>query len=104
VYLRHEAISTEHKIMNQIKYLLTENQMPTAWYNIQADLPHANHLAIGISLAVLITIQLFDRFIPKFPGALLAVVVAIVASWQFNFASRGVTVVGAVPSGLPSLG
>jgi tryptophan synthase beta chain len=25
--------------MNQIKYLLTEDQMPTAWYNIQADLP-----------------------------------------------------------------
>ena len=25
--------------MNQIKYLLTESQMPTAWYNIQADLP-----------------------------------------------------------------
>ena len=25
--------------MNEIKYLLTENQMPTAWYNIQADLP-----------------------------------------------------------------
>ncbi len=67
-------------------------------------LPHANHLTIGISLAVLMTIQLFERFIPKFPGALLAVVVAIVASWQFNFASRGVSVVGAVPSGLPSLG
>jgi sulfate permease, SulP family len=67
-------------------------------------LPHANHLAISISLAVLMTIQLFDRFIPKFPGALLAVVVAIVASWQFNFASRGVTVVGDVPSGLPSFG
>jgi sulfate permease, SulP family len=67
-------------------------------------LPHANHLAIGISLAVLATIQLCDRFIPKFPGALLAVVVAIVPSWQFNFASQGVTVVGAVPSGLPSFG
>jgi sulfate permease, SulP family len=66
--------------------------------------PHANHLAIGISLAVLITIQLFERFIPKFPGALLAVVFAIVASWQFNFASRGVTIVGTVPSGLPSFG
>jgi tryptophan synthase beta chain len=25
--------------MNEIKYLLSENQMPTAWYNIQADLP-----------------------------------------------------------------
>ncbi|WP_295618082.1 SulP family inorganic anion transporter [Chamaesiphon sp. GL140_3_metabinner_50] len=66
--------------------------------------PHANHLAIGISIAVLMTIQLFERFIPKFPGALLAVVVAIVASWQFNFASHGVSVVGAVPSGLPAFG
>ncbi len=67
-------------------------------------LAHANPLAIGISIAVLITIQLFERFMPKFPGALLAVIIAIVASWQFNFASQGVTVVGAVPSGLPSLG
>jgi tryptophan synthase beta chain len=25
--------------MGEIKYLLTENQTPTAWYNIQADLP-----------------------------------------------------------------
>jgi sulfate permease, SulP family len=67
-------------------------------------LPHANLLAIGIALAVLITIQLFDRFMPKFPGALLAVIVSIIASWQFNFASRGVTVVGNVPSGFPSFG
>jgi sulfate permease, SulP family len=69
-----------------------------------SGLSHANPLAIGISLAVLMTIQLFDRFIPKVPGALLAVVVAIFASWQFNFASHGVSVVGTVPSGLPSFG
>jgi tryptophan synthase beta chain len=25
--------------MNEIKYILSENQIPTAWYNIQADLP-----------------------------------------------------------------
>ncbi len=67
-------------------------------------LPYANHLAIGISVAVLITIQLCDRFIPKFPGALLAVVGAIFASWLFNFASLGVSIVGTVPSGLPSFG
>jgi sulfate permease, SulP family len=67
-------------------------------------LPHANLLAIGISIAVLMTIQLFERFIPKFPGALLAVIVSIIASWQFNFASLGVTIVGSVPSGLPSVG
>ncbi len=67
-------------------------------------LAHANPLAIGISIAVLMTIQLFERFIPKFPGALLAVVVAIGASWQFNFASHGVSIVGTVPSGLPTCG
>ncbi|AFY75047.1 sulfate permease-like transporter, MFS superfamily [Synechococcus sp. PCC 7502] len=69
-----------------------------------AGLPQANPLAIGISVSVLITIHLFERFLPKFPGALLAVVGAILASWIFNFASLGVTVIGAVPSGLPSFG
>ncbi|RCJ32558.1 transporter [Nostoc punctiforme NIES-2108] len=72
--------------------------------NTFEGLPHANPLAIAISLAVLITIKLCDRLLPKFPGALLAVIVAIIASWLFNFASHGVMVVGSIPSGLPSCG
>ena len=72
--------------------------------NFFTSLPHANRLAIAISLAVLITIKLCDKFLPKFPGALLSVIVAIIASWIFNFASRGVMVVGSIPTGLPSLG
>jgi MFS superfamily sulfate permease-like transporter len=72
--------------------------------NTFEGLPHANPLAIAISLAVLITIKLCDRLLPKFPGALLAVIVAIIASWLFNFASHGVMVVGSIPSGLPSFG
>ncbi len=69
-----------------------------------AGLPHANPLAIGLSVAVLIVIKLCEKFLPKFPGALLAVIVAIMASWLFNFAGQGITVVGAVPTGLPSFG
>ncbi len=69
-----------------------------------ASIPDANPLAIAISLAVLITIKLGSRFQPKFPGALLAVVVAIIASWLFDLAERGITVVGNIPSGLPSFG
>ena len=61
-------------------------------------------LTLGISVTVLGIILLFEEFIPKFPGALLAVIGAIVASWWFNFAKLGVTVVGTVPSGLPTLG
>jgi sulfate permease, SulP family len=69
-----------------------------------AGLPHANPLAIGLSVAVLIVIKLCEKFLPKFPGALLAVIVVIMASWLFNFAGQGITVVGAVPTGLPSFG
>ncbi|MBN3960018.1 SulP family inorganic anion transporter [Nostoc sp. NMS8] len=72
--------------------------------NTFQGLPHANPLGIAISLAVLITIKLCDRLLPKFPGALLAVIVAIIGSWLFNFASHGVMVVGSIPSGLPSFG
>jgi sulfate permease, SulP family len=69
-----------------------------------AGLPHTHPLAIDISVTVLIVIKLCEKFLPKFPGALLAVIVAIMASWLFNFAGQGITVVGAVPSGLPSFG
>jgi high affinity sulfate transporter 1 len=68
------------------------------------SLPQTNLLALLISITVLSIILLFDKFLPKFPGALLAVVGAIITSWVFNFASYGVTVVGSVPSGLPAFG
>jgi len=67
-------------------------------------LPETNLLTLSISMSVLVIIMLFDKFFPKFPGALLAVIGAIIASGMFDFASRGVTVVGPVPSGLPSFG
>ncbi|MGA7954266.1 MAG: SulP family inorganic anion transporter [Gloeobacterales cyanobacterium] len=67
-------------------------------------LPQTNLLSLLIAITVLIIILLFEKFLPKFPGALLAVVGTIIASWVFNFASHGVTVVGSVPSGLPSFG
>jgi sulfate permease, SulP family len=67
-------------------------------------IPHLNPLTIGISGFVIIAIVLFEKLLPKFPGALLAVVGAIAASWLFDFASHGVSIVGKIPSGLPSIG
>jgi SulP family sulfate permease len=68
------------------------------------ELPKLHWPTVGISLVVLAVILLCEKFWPKSPGALVAVVGAIVASWSFNWASYGVKIVGPIPGGLPSLG
>jgi high affinity sulfate transporter 1 len=62
---------------------------------------HAGTLTV--SLAVLAVILACERFAPRVPGALLAVIGAIAASASLDLAARGVATIGAVPSGLPSL-
>ena len=60
--------------------------------------------SLFISLIVLGVIAGFDRFIPRFPGALLAVAGMIAASAWFHWDNHGVQMVGGVPNGLPRLG
>ncbi len=57
-----------------------------------------------VSIAVLVTIVGLERVNKKIPGALIAVVGAIVLSYAFDFAARGITTVGTVPAGLPPIG
>jgi high affinity sulfate transporter 1 len=65
------------------------------------DEAHRMTVIIGvISIAALFLIRRINR---KLPGPLILVVVAIIVSTGFDLAAKGVTVVGAVPSGLPSL-
>ena len=60
--------------------------------------------SLAISVLVLGTILVLDRVNKKIPGALLAVVVAIAASYLLDLQAHGVTVLGTVPGGLPALG
>jgi SulP family sulfate permease len=60
----------------------------------------ATVLVSAVSLAALF---LFRAFLPRFPATLLVVIAAIPLSKALDFAAHGVAVVGAVPSGLPSL-
>jgi SulP family sulfate permease len=62
---------------------------------------HAGTLTVA--LAVLAVIVACERFAPRIPGALLAVIGAIAASASLDLAARGIATIGAVPSGLPSL-
>src|SRR5262245_30873188 len=55
------------------------------------------------SLALLALVLVIKRVAPRFPGSLLAVVVAGVASVTLDLQGRGLAVVGNIPAGLPSL-
>ena len=57
-----------------------------------------------VSLIVLALIIGCKRFAPNIPGALIAVVGMIIASYLFNFTAKGISTLGTVPSGLPQFG
>jgi len=59
---------------------------------------------LAISVLVVATIVGLDRVNKAVPGALIAVVIAILASYAFDFEARGIAVLGDVPGGLPSIG
>ena len=59
-------------------------------------------LAVGVGALVLLVGA--ERFAPRLPGGLLALVLGIAVSGALDLAQHGVAIVGTVPSGLPSVG
>ncbi len=57
--------------------------------------------ALLIGVISLVIILAFQRLLPRIPGVLVAVVLAIVAVNVFDLTDRGVTVVGPLPEGFP---
>jgi SulP family sulfate permease len=69
------------------------------------QIPRANIASIIISLVVLLIIIGASKINNKIPGALIAVVGMIIASFALNFSAKyGVEILGPVPGGLPKLG
>jgi len=58
--------------------------------------------AAATGIGALLLILVLQRFAPKLPAVLIAVVVAIIATTVFSLAARGVVLVGVLPQGLPS--
>ena len=58
---------------------------------------------LAVGLACLTALLLLHWLLPKLPGPLIVVVLAIVVSAAVGLADLGVAVVGHIPSGLPSL-
>ncbi|WP_439497359.1 SulP family inorganic anion transporter [Bosea sp. (in: a-proteobacteria)] len=74
-------------------------QIAALWHGLGG----VNAISATIGIATLATMLLCERFAPRLPGALLVLVAATAAVALFGLEARGVAVLGALPSGLPSL-
>lgn len=72
--------------------------------SILRDIGQTNFTSLMVAASVLMVIIGSRKISKKIPGALIAVIAAIIASWALNLESYGVHVLGAVPSGLPKIG
>ncbi len=66
--------------------------------------PISSGLYCGWRKGVSAVIVACERFAPRVPGSLLAVVLAIMATWVFKLDQHGIATVGRVQAGLPTFG
>jgi high affinity sulfate transporter 1 len=67
------------------------------------QIPHAHVPTLAIAVGVLAVIVVADRF-RRIPGPLVAVVLAIAATWALRLDRFDVAIAGAVPAGPPAFG
>ena len=74
---------------------------------IGADWRHMGQVqpyALGLSVAVIVAIAGSRWISRRIPGPLIAVIGATAVTWAFGLGSKGVPVLGAIPSGMPAIG
>ena len=61
-----------------------------------------NPISLALVVATMAIIILFKKISRAIPGPLIAVIISIALSYFLDFETKGVDIVGAIPSGLPS--
>ena len=94
--------------LSQLKHLLgtniqNSNQIHILLANAAATLGDTNLLTVLIGLGGIALIKGLKKIAPKLPAALLAVILGVVAVYVLRLDLSGVSIVGSVPGGLPSL-
>ena len=80
----------------------SHNSLVRAW-QVLNSLPQSHSPTLALSALVVVGILLGSRFAPRWPLSLAFVVAMIAASSAFHFAAHGISVLGPVSGGLPSL-
>jgi high affinity sulfate transporter 1 len=73
-------------------------------YQLITNLSEIKPLTLVVGLCALVVIFLIKRFVPRLPSGLVALVLGILAVSIFNLDEYGVSIVGAIPTGLPAPG
>ncbi|MDC6352354.1 solute carrier family 26 protein [Zeaxanthinibacter sp. PT1] len=94
-------------IFSQLKHLLgTEVASRADFVNTFIEslksVPDTHIFTLIIGLVAIVAIALLRKFVPRIPGILIVVVLAIIGASAFDWIDYGVSVVGAIPEGLPS--
>jgi MFS superfamily sulfate permease-like transporter len=71
--------------------------------NTLAALPRADLATVAVSAAVVAVVLTAGKITHRIPGALIAIVAAIIVSRSAGLAGHGVAILGPVPRGLPPL-
>jgi len=79
-----------------------QSTLPKLLHTLRA-LPRAHWADVAIAAAVIVIVLGLRRIARQLPGSLIAVVATIAVSKAADLAAHGVTVIGAVPRGLPDL-
>jgi sulfate permease, SulP family len=88
----HEAASTALPFKGFLVELIT----------LVESLPHANLYSLAIGVGAFVIVRVLKRYMPKIPGALVALVLLTTIVSVFGLDEKGVGVLGNIPSGLPS--
>ncbi len=67
------------------------------------SIPHANLYSVAIGVGAFVIVRLMKGYEPKAPAALIALILMTVIVAVLGLDQKGVKVLGAMPSGLPSL-
>jgi MFS superfamily sulfate permease-like transporter len=78
------------------------NSLVRLW-QVLNGLPSISAATLGLSSVVVAGILMGNRFAPRWPLALLAMVATVLASSAYHFPERGIAVIGPLLGGLPSL-
>ena len=77
-----------------------EHHYQTVWNLIQ-DMPDTHMITLIMGAFSIFLLVMIKRMAPRLPNVLITVVICTVLAYYLNYADRGGSVVGVVPSGLP---